>query len=122
MKAITKDYLNGIIFRTINKTIDIHRNSKKNSFYYEPYPTATDEEILDFIHSIPYFDERLKNFLVGNLADRTIIISQTWEIEFLKKTLSWAGSFEWLHGNDYFLSEAHISSIKKHAEFLGLPY
>ena len=122
MKAITRDYLTDIIFRTINKTIDIHRNSKKNSFYYEPYPTATDEEILDFIHSIPYFDERLKNFLIGNLTDATIIISQTWEIEFLKKTLSWAGSFEWLHGNDYFLSEAHISSIKKHAEFLGLPY
>ncbi len=122
MKAITRDYLTDIIFRTINKTIDIHRNSKKNHFYYEPYPTATDEEILDFIHSIPYFDERLKNFLIGNLTDATIIISQTWEIEFLKKTLSWAGSFEWLHGNDYFLSEAHISSIKKHAEFLGLPY
>ena len=122
MKAITRDYLTDIIFRTINKTIDIHRNSKKNSFYYEPYPTATDEEILDFIHSIPYFDERLKNFLIGNLTDATIIISQTWEIEFLKKTLTWAGSFEWLHGNDYFLSEAHISSIKKHAEFLGLPY
>lgn len=122
MKAITKEYLNDIIFRTINKSIDIHRNSKKNSFYYEPYPTATDEEILDFIHTIPYFDDRVKNFLVGNLADETIIISQTWEIEFLKKTIEWAGSFEWLHGNDYFLSEAHISSIKKHATFLSLPY
>ena len=121
MKAITKEYLTDIIFRTINKSIDIHRNSKKNSFYYEPYPTATDEEMLDFIHTIPYFDEKLKNFLVGNLYDNTII-SQTWEIEFLKKTLSWAASFEWLHGNDYFLSEAHISSIKKHAEFLTLPY
>ncbi len=122
MKAITKDYLVDIIYRVINKTIDIHRNSKKNSFYYEPFPTTTDEEILDFIHSIPYFDERLKNFLVGNLVDKTIIVSQSWEIEFLKKTLSWAESFEWLHGNDYFLSEAHISSIKKNAVFLGLPY
>ena len=122
MTAITKDYLAGIIFRVINKTIEIHRNSKKNSFYYEPYPTATDEEILDFIQSIPWFDERLKNFLVGNLDDKTIIISQLWEIEFLKKTLLWAESFEWLHGNDYFLSEAHISSIKKHAGALSLPY
>ncbi len=122
MKAITKDYLTDTIFRSINKTIDIHRNSKKNSFYYEPFPTATDEEILDFIHSIPYFDLRLKNFLVGNLSEETIIISQSWEIEFLKKTLSWAASFEWLHGNDYFLSEAHISSIKKNVAFLSLPY
>ncbi|MBC7534554.1 MAG: hypothetical protein H7258_02540 [Ferruginibacter sp.] len=122
MTAITKDYLTDIIFRSINKTIGIHRNSKKNNFYYESFPTATDEEILDFIQSIPYFDLRLKNFLVGNLSDETIIISQSWEIEFLKKTLSWAESFEWLHGNDYFLSDAHINSIKKIATYLSLPY
>lgn len=122
MTAITKDYLTDIIFRSINKTIGIHRNSKKSNFYYEPFPTAMDEEILDFIQSIPYFDLRLKNFLVGNLSDETIIISQSWEIEFLKKTLSWAESFEWLHGNDYFLSDAHINSIKKIATYLSLPY
>src|SRR4051794_35178247 len=102
MKAITKDYLVDTIFRNINRSIDIHRNSKRNAFYYEPHPTATDEEILDFIHTIPYLDLNLKNFLVGNLSEETIIISQTWEIEFLKKTVSWAESFEWLHGNDYF--------------------
>ena len=122
MKAITKDYLVDIIYRVINKTIDVHRRSKKNRALYEQLPTATDEEILDFIHSIPYFDERLKNFLVGNLADKTIIVSQSWEIEFLKKTLSWAESFEWLQGNDYFLSDAHTSSIKMHTVFLSLPY
>ena len=45
MKAITKNYLTDIIYRLINETIDIHRESKKNFFYYEPYPSATDEEI-----------------------------------------------------------------------------
>ncbi len=122
MKAITKEYLADIIFRAINKTIDTHRNSKKNAFYYEPFPTATDEEILDFIQSTPYFDVRLKDFLLGNLVDETIIISQSWEIEFLKKTLSWAEGFEWLHGNTYFLSEAHISGIRKQSGCLTLPY
>lgn len=122
MKAITKNYLSDIIYRVINKSIEIHRHSKKNPFYYDPFPTATDEEILDFIQSIPYFDVRLKDFLVGNLDDKTIIVSQSWEIEFLKKVLCWAESFEWLHGNDYFLSEAHTSSIKKNAVFLSLPY
>src|SRR6188768_4007080 len=99
MKAITKDYLVEVIYRVISKSIDLHRSSKKNRALYEQLTTVTDEEILDFIHSIPYFDERLKNFLVGNLADETIIVSQCWEIEFFKKTLSWAESFEWLHGN-----------------------
>ena len=78
--------------------------------------------MLDFTHSIPYFDIRLKEFLVGSLDEETIIISQAWEIEFLKKAQSWAESYEWLHGNDYFLSEAHINSIKKSTTFLGLPY
>jgi hypothetical protein len=122
MKAITRDYLVDIIYRIINKTIDTHRHSKKNDCYYEAHSAATDEEILDFVHCIPWFDDRLKDFLVGNLPDKTTIISQAWEIEFLKKTISWAESFEWMHGNDYFLSEAHISSIRKHVVFLTLPY
>lgn len=122
MTAITREYLGGTIYRVINKTIDQHRASKKNAFFYEPYPTATDEEILDFIHSIPYFDERLKNFLAGNLKEETIIISQAWETEFFKKTMLSGESFEWLHGNNYFLSEPHISNIKKNGIFLTLPY
>lgn len=122
MKAITKNYLTDMIFRLINEKIDVHRESKKNFFYYEPYPCATDEEVLEFIHSIPYFDERLKDFLVGNLAEEAIILSQSWEIEFLKKIRLWAESFEWLHGDESFLSDAHIRNIKKDVAFLTLPY
>ena len=122
MKAITKNYLTDIIYRLINETIDVHRESKKNFFYYEPYPFASDEEVLEFIHSIPYFDERLKDFLVGNLAEEAIILSQAWEIEFVKKIRLWAESFEWLHGDESFLSDAHIRSIKKDVAFLTLPY
>jgi hypothetical protein len=122
MNSITKDYLTGIIFKRISETIDQYRESKKQPFDNEPYPGATDEEVLDFIISIPYFDEKLKDFLLGNLVEDTIIISQTWENEFIKKARLWADSFEWLHGNDYFLSEAHVSGINKEGVFLGLPY
>ena len=122
MKAITNTYLADIIYRVINETIDVHRESKRNFFYYEPYPSATDEEILEFIHSIPYFDERLKNFLLGNLTEKAIILSQAWEIEFRKRTQAWAESFEWLHGDDSFLKEAHINGIKSTVSFLTLPY
>jgi hypothetical protein len=122
MKAITNCYLSDIISRIINDTIDTHRESKKNFFYYEPLPGATDEEILEFIHSSPYFDERLKDFLLGNLAEKTVILSQAWEIEFIKKTQLWAESFEWLHGDDSCLSEAHLNSLKKNAASLTLPY
>ncbi|MEP7106608.1 MAG: hypothetical protein ABI760_01475 [Ferruginibacter sp.] len=122
MISITKDYLTYIIFKKISETIDIYRESKRHQFDNEPYPGATDEEVLDFIISIPYFEEKLKDFLLGNLGVETIIIGQTWEIEFIKKTRLWAESFEWLYENDYFLIEAHISGIKRDKMFLTLPY
>ena len=122
MNSITNDYLTGIVFKKISETIDLHRESKQHQFDNEPYPGATDEEVLDFIISIPYFDQKLKDFLLGNLSEATIIVSQTWENEFIKQTLLWAESFEWLHGNDYFIGEAQVSSINKDKSFLTLPY
>jgi hypothetical protein len=121
MKVITKEYLTDVIFRSINPAIDQHRESK-NDIFYQEFPCATSGEILDFIQSIPYFDLRLKDFLAGNMEEEAIIVSQTWEIEFLKKTKLWADSFEWLHGDETYLSEAHINSIKKKEVFLSLPY
>ena len=122
MNSITKVYLTEIIFKKISVTIDKYRESKQQQFDNEPYPGATDEEVLDFIITIPYFDSRLKDFLLGNLTENTIIISQGWENEFIKNTRLWAESFEWLHGSNYFLSEAHVSSINKNQSFLTLPY
>lgn len=122
MNSINKEYLTEIIFKKTSETIDQHRESKQHQFDNEPYPGATDEEVLDFIITIPYFDRKLKDFLLGNLAESTIIISQAWENEFIRNTLLWAESFEWLHGNDYFLSEAHISSINRNRLFLTLSY
>ena len=122
MNSVTKDYLAEIIFKKASENIDKYRESKQQQFDNEPYPGATDEEVLDFIITIPYFDVKLKDFLLGNLSEDTIIISQSWENEFLKNTKLWAESFEWLHGNDYFLSEAHTSGINKDKHFLSLPY
>ncbi len=122
MKAITNEYLADLILRQINKQILTHRSNKNSSFTHGNLPCATDGELLDFIQTIPYFHENLKDFLVGNLQDATIIISQSWELEFLKKAIMWAESFEWLHGTDYFLTDAHINSIKKNISYLSLPY
>ena len=122
MNSVTKDYLAEIIFKKASENIDKYRESKQQQFDNESYPGATDEEVLDFIITIPYFDVKLKDFLLGNLAEDTIIISQNWENEFIKNTMLWAESFEWLHGNDYFLSEAHTSGINRNKSFLTLPY
>ncbi len=122
MNSITKDYLTEIIFKKTSETIDRRRESKQHQFDNEPYLGATDEEVLDFIISIPYFDEKLKNFLLGNLEDETIIISQAWENEFIKKTKLWGEGFEWLHGNDNFLSEVVSNGVNRKEVFLKLPY
>jgi len=121
MKSVTKAYLAHIIFRLINKTIKIHRGSQHNFFYHENYPTATDAEILDFIHSIPLFDLPLKNFIVGNLNEETIIISQAWENEFIKRSQAWAESDNWLHYDDCNPSIFHRHNLKKNIA-LTLPY
>ncbi|MCW3091082.1 MAG: hypothetical protein JWP81_2151 [Ferruginibacter sp.] len=122
MNSITKEYLTGIIFKKISETIDKRRESRKHQFDNEPYPGATDEEVLDFIISIPYFDAKLKDFLLGNLLEDTIIISQSWENEFIKNTVLWAGNFEWLFGNDYFLNDSHNKKTDNENAFLTLPY
>ncbi|MEO5945115.1 MAG: hypothetical protein ABIP30_03890 [Ferruginibacter sp.] len=122
MTAITNEYLGEIILRIINKNIATHRASKNNVNEQKNFPCATNVELLDFIQTIPYLDVSVKNFLVGNLKQETIIISQAWETQFIKHCILWAESFEWLHGNNYFLSDAHISSIKKNVSSLTLPY
>ena len=122
MNSITKAYLTEIIFKKISETIDTYRESKKQQYDNEPYPGATDEEVLDFIISIPFFDDRLKDFLLGNLAEETIIVSQAWENEFIKKTVAWANSLEWLRGNDYFIAQLNNNELNKGDTFLKLPY
>ena len=120
MNSITKDYLTGIIFKEISKNIDVYRQSKTNHFDHEPYPSATDEDILDFIISIPFFDDKLKDFLIGNLMETTIIISQSWENEFIKKTQTWANSSEWLYGKDN--EHDGVKAGNVHQQYLSLPY
>ena len=122
MNSITKDYLTGIIFKRIADNINIHRQSKRHLGGMEHASVPTDEEVLDFIISIPYFDDRLKDFLIGNLGETTIIISQSWENEFIIKTKLWADSMDWLHGNDRFLKAPMPDSINTERRFLSLPY
>ncbi len=122
MQSITKTYLTDIIFRTINQTIQIRRASQSNHLYYLRYAIATNEELYDFIQSIPYFDERLKCFLIGKLNDTTIIISQTWETSFIIKIKAWAESDIWLHTDPIFSIGFYPEYIPKQKDFLTLPY
>ncbi|MDN3658369.1 hypothetical protein QWZ08_22130 [Ferruginibacter paludis] len=122
MIAVTGEYLINIIERRVNQTIGLRRNLSATELLTAPLLYATNEEIADFILSIPYFDERLKNFILGFSTEQTIIISQTWEIAFSVRTGRWAESDEWLHGA-FRLSMNSLGDVQpNNPDFLTLPY
>ena len=122
MIAVTGEYLINIIERRVNQTIGLRRNLSATELLVEPLLYATNEEIADFILSIPYFDERLKNFILGFLTEQTIIISQSWEIAFIVRTGRWAESDEWLHGDFRLSMGSSANQQMSSTDFLTLPY
>ena len=96
MQSITADYLVDIITKYVNTTICRRRNLPQEYFMPKTI-NASDEEIVDFILSLPYFDDRIKDFIFGNIPESAIIISQLWEIEFMKRCQLWANEDEWLN-------------------------
>ena len=96
MQSITADYLVDIVAKYVNTTICRRRNLPQEYFMPKTI-NASDEEIADFILSIPYFDDRIKDFIFGNIPETAIIISQLWEIEFMKRCERWANEEEWLN-------------------------
>ncbi len=118
MQSITKDYLLDIIQKKMNVTIHLHRKQNPNSLNLALYAKATTQEVQDFILSIPYFDAGLKNFLI-TAGEQQTIISQTWELEFVKKCELWLGSYEWMYGKPVIVYE---KESKNGMIRLTLPY
>ena len=125
MLSITKDYLIEIIERIVRNNIHVRRrNSNDPYFQHEGISRpVTEEEIVEFILLIPHFDERLKDFMLGNISDRNTIISQAWEIEFIKKCTAWSESFTWLSGNNSITDRTAFHSLTGNiGNVLTLPY
>ena len=120
MQSITKEYLLDIIQRKISTTIHLHRKRHPWSFN-AVNATATPAEVQEFIVSIPYFDASLKGFLTSGFETQTII-SQTWELEFIKKCELWMQGYEWLYGTPYFLNEVYDRGLMGTKHYLTLPY
>ena len=122
MISVTGEYLITIIEQYVNRTIGIRRNHSIEKLIHEIVYEATNEELADFILSIPYFDERIKNFILGISNEQTIIISQSWEIALIVRTRKWAESDEWLYGDFRLSMGAYDGQVKGDAGFLTLPY
>lgn len=119
MKIINSIYLRSVIFSAINEDIQIHRDSKNNHFFFEHYEFATEQEIEDFIRSIPYFGDGLKWFL-SRRNDSGIIVSQEWINKFWINTWKWATSEKWLLWEVNFICDRSLS-VREDRSKLDLP-
>ncbi len=120
MQSITREYLLDIIHRKISTTIHLHR--KRHPYSINALQTrATMQEVQDFVASIPYFDAGLKAFLNSDTEAQTII-SQAWELEFIKKCECWMQGYEWLHGKPFVSAGMTPAGIPGGKQHLTLPY
>ncbi|GAB2830159.1 hypothetical protein [Ferruginibacter profundus] len=119
MKGITREYLLYVINDCIRITIHYRRKTADNYFAKE-ITAATEEELIDFIATIPYFTIELKDFLMGNLTVQTIIISQDWEKDFARKSIAWATNPQWTETDMSFLATNFKNVIVGDA--LTMPY
>jgi hypothetical protein len=119
MKGITREYLLYVINDCIKITIH-YRRKTANNYFAKTITEATEEELLDFIATIPYFSIELKDFLVGNLTVQTIIISQDWEKDFARKSIAWATDPKWTETDMSFLASNFKNVVMGDA--LTMPY
>ena len=122
MIAITGEYLITVIEQYVNRTISIRRKHSVQQLTIKRAYESTNAEIADFILSIPFFDERIKNFILGISNEQTIIISQSWEIAFIVRVRKWAESDEWLRGDFRLSMGSYDEQLKEGKDFLTLPY
>ncbi len=121
MISVTGEYLINIIERHVSATISCRRNHVEGSPAIADAP-LTNGEIADFILSIPYFDEGLKNFILGNAAEKNMIVSQAWEIAFILRTKKWGEGECWLQNKYSIPGGRRDAFIKPSPDFLSLPY
>lgn len=119
MISVTGEYLVNIIERHIAATISKRRDAGKEDELGKN-SSLTDEEVADFLLSIPYFDEGVKNFILGNGNEKTMIVSQAWEIAFILRTKKWAGSESWLQNK--YSRNVYKNKSAPATDFLKLPY
>lgn len=119
MKGITRAYLLYLIKDYIKLTIHHRRNIPRN-YFAEELVEITEEEIIDFIISIPYLTVELKDFLMENLSVQMIIVSKEWEKDFTRNAVAWATDGKWTAADMSFLCNSYKNI--KITDLLSLPY
>ena len=109
MVYVTSYYLITVIERELKSTIELYRQSKR-TYYFDGDYFVADQEVNDFIFSIPYFTYDLKEFLYSR--DSSIVIEETqdWLYKFLENIYLWSESAEWLYDDMPFIRDPSLSN------------
>ncbi len=121
MISVTGEYLVNIIERHIAATISQRRDAGEANVIAKNAP-LTNKEVADFLLSIPYFDDGLKNFILGNSREQTMIVSQAWEVAFILRTKKWAEAESWLQSIYTIPGSFQKNKIEAANDSLKLPY
>ena len=120
MITVTSEYLINVIERHIRESVAGKVISGSTaSVRGAELPS---ELIADFLLSIPYFDEGLKNFILGMSREQVMIVSQAWEIEFILRTKTWANDEAWLAKPSAANKKIMVNDTAASFNFLKLPY
>jgi len=96
MELITPYFLLELIVFDISDSIHIHRESKNYYWLFTATGPATINEVENFIHSTPFYNNELKAFLLGRKT-KALLITTGWLETFYEKTSQWSESDEWLY-------------------------
>jgi hypothetical protein len=120
MSFITGYYLMNLIFMEISGSIRIHRESKETSFLYDHHDFASEDEIVDFIRSTPYYSLELKAFLLRPDDNAGMLATHAWIQQFMIHTELWARSDEWLYYDADYIANPEMNRAPERVE-LGMP-
>jgi len=103
---ITAQDIRDLVERHVTQTIEIHRASRslaQGPAYTRPSGESTDEEIDDFISSMPTILDELKEQLIDpgllGFEHKTATTSINWVPTFEKSVKDWATNTVWLSAN-----------------------
>lgn len=119
MQSVNNSYLFSIINRVIQHAT--HRDANENNMHLGNGHVKA-AEIMLFIKSNPYLDAGVKNFMLNESEENNIIISNAWEIAFIKNCTAWANRYEAHTDNHFYLRDQHMQGAMDDAAVLKLPY
>lgn len=120
MIHVTIDDLRNLIALKANETVVEYRLSKGAE--HDPFSMAYSHEIDEFIRTIPYYDNHLKRFLLGEHYTCSVFVSEIWFGKFYSAITWWYDSEEWMDYPPEMLEDALLKYETESISKLCMPY